>query len=161
MTQGTAAQQSLTPAEILESWAGLEAIRGKIQRVALSSHFRGALFPLVIVDAANNLPFLHAYSVLAEALQLRADRGDFSYKPRGRFQSLQRMFDAAANLKWCGHRTLIKVGITRRNELAHKGALLPRRECWDYIDAIGDVLREWGFIGLHPTAKRAVSPPKP
>jgi hypothetical protein len=41
---------------------------------------------------------------------------------------------------------LIKEGAKRRNDIAHHGAVVPRGECWKYIDAIKTQFLAWGIL---------------
>ena len=138
-------QSTESSVEIRKSWAGVQSLRWKLKRIGFGSQLGGALYPHFLEDAAHSLPFLHAYSILGDALQLRADAGDFPYRLSTKgFPRLGPLFDAAKDLDWCGHQQFIGEGIARRNELAHRGECLPRFDCWRHIDAIGDVLRETG-----------------
>jgi hypothetical protein len=43
---------------------------------------------------------------------------------------------------------LIYDGAERRNDLAHRGEVVPRGECWKYIEAIQTQLAAWKVIDV-------------
>ncbi len=59
--------------EIQACLNGVEILRGKIQRSLFASvGILGGIFPFAAADAAHNLPFMHAITVLNEALRALA-----------------------------------------------------------------------------------------
>jgi hypothetical protein len=98
--------------------------------------------PLSVSDAAHNLPFLHAYSVLNDTLQQLASEGKFTCKSIFLGKLLA---ESEKVLPWNDF-ALIKSGVDRRNDLAHRGDVLPRGDCWKYIDAIKTELMLWGIL---------------
>ena len=67
--------------EVEKNWAGVEALRGKLKRSAFASTgVVGGVFPFALADAAHNLPFIHAYSVLNDVLEQLASEGHFTCK---------------------------------------------------------------------------------
>lgn len=68
-------------AEVRQSWAGVEALRSRLQVSAFASvGVIGGRFPFVLANAAHNLPFIHAYAVLNDVLEQLADEGHFTCK---------------------------------------------------------------------------------
>lgn len=51
-------------------------------------------------------------------------------------------------LPW-NHFALIQEGYARRNDVAHRVEVLPRGECWRYIDGIKAELTGWGILHAH------------
>ena len=96
-------------------------------------------FVIFAADAAHNLPFMHSYAVLSDVLLQLAREGRFECKNifLGKLLS-----ESETQLRWINFR-LIKEGADRRNDVAHRGEVLPRGDCWRYIDAIKEQLVVW------------------
>ena len=109
-------------AEIRESWKGVEALRGRLQRGILGSFAQGGSFVIFVADAAHNLPFVHACAVLNDVLAQLAKEGRFTCKSifLGALVAASK-----AKLPWKDF-ALIKEGVDRRNGVAHRGEILPR-----------------------------------
>ena len=133
-------QSALT--EIRESWRGVELLRNRLQRALLGSFAQGGSFAIFAADAAHNLPFVHAYSVLNDVLRQLALESHFKCKSI----FLGALLDASEHkLSWKNF-CLIKEGACRRNDVAHRGEVLPRGDCWKYIDAMHEQLLEWKVL---------------
>jgi hypothetical protein len=128
--------------EIRQSWRGIEALRDKLQRAILGSIASGGNFALFASDAAHNLPFVHAYAVLNDVLEQLAQENQFQCKSI----FLGTLLDASKNILPWANFTLLKKGADRRNDVAHRGDVLPRGECWQYIDAIKNELISWKIL---------------
>lgn len=128
--------------EIRQSWKGVEALRGRLQRALLGSFAQVASFVIFVADSAHNLPFVHAYAVLNDVLEQLANEHHFKCKSI----FLGALLDASKDkLPWKDF-AIIKEGAERRNDVAHRGKVLPRADCWRYIDAIKDQLLAWGVV---------------
>lgn len=128
--------------QIRASWRGVEVLRGKLQRALVGSFAQGASFAIFVADAAHNLPFVHAYAVLNDTLEQLAREGRF--KCNSIF--LGALLNASRqNLPWTDF-AIIKEGADRRNDVAHRGDVLPRGACWKYVDAIKAELVDWGVL---------------
>ncbi len=67
-----------TLSELRKDWNGVEALRNKLQVSAFASMgVVGGSFPFTLSNAAHNLPFIHAFSVLNEALIALEKEGHF------------------------------------------------------------------------------------
>ncbi len=129
--------------EIRSAWNGVEALRGRIQRALFASLGDvGGVYPFSVADAAHNLPFLHAYSVLGDTLQQIASEGKFAC----RSIFLGKLLHASEKVLPWQDFALIKSGAERRNDLAHRGDLLSRGDCWKYVDAIKTELTFWSVL---------------
>ena len=65
--------------EIQQSWDGVEALRSRLKVSAFASSGIGpGSYPFSLANAAHNLPFIHAYGVLNDALNQLAKEGQFS-----------------------------------------------------------------------------------
>ena len=136
-------QDSEVLAEIRASWRGVEVLRGKLQRALLGSFAQGGTFAIFAADAAHNLPFMHAYSVLNDVLSQLSREGHFRCKSI----FLGALLDASEHsLPWENF-SLIKEGTGRRNDVAHRGDVLPRADCWRYVDAVQNQLTKWQILG--------------
>ena len=130
-------------AEIRQNWVGVESLRTKLQVSAFASvGFLGGSFPFVLSNAAHNLPFFHAYGVLNDVLKQLADEGQFTCKSKFLGELLK---ESEKALRWCDF-ALVSDGVNHRNEVAHRGLLLKRAECWKYIDAVKTELSAWSVI---------------
>jgi hypothetical protein len=128
--------------EIQIQWTGVLALREKIQRHLFSSSGIGGGYPAFAADCAHNLPFLHACSVFNEALLQARNEGLFvcqSFFLGGLVKA------AEHHLKWVNYEAVVEM-VDKRNQLAHHGALLPRRDCWRYLSAIESELRGWSIL---------------
>ncbi len=124
---------------VQKEWASVSVLSGRI-KVNLFAGF--GHFSHFLADCANNLPFLHACSVLNEALLQVRDEGVFQCKAR----TLGALVKAAEhNLTWADY-TAVKEMVKKRNELAHKGVLCSRKDCWRYISVIETELRGWSIL---------------
>lgn len=133
-----------TLTEIQACWNGVENHRGKIQRSLFASvGFLGGTFPFTAADAAHNLPFMHAMSVLNDVLRALAKEGRFNCDSH----FLGQLLDAAKDdLQWVDYQA-IREANRLRVAVAHRGELLPRADCWEHIDDVKAQLVAWGIIG--------------
>ncbi len=129
-------------AEIRESWKGVEALRGRLQTALLGAFAQGGWSAIFAADAAHNLPFVHAYAVLNDVLEELAGQGRFTCKSI----FLRKLLEASEKtLPWRNF-ALIEEGAERRNGVAHRGEILPRGDCWKYVDAIKQQLVAWDIL---------------
>ena len=128
--------------KIRAQWDGVLALRQKIQRNLFGSVAGRGTFSHFAADCAQNLPFLHACSVLNEALEQMRDEGVFTATGR----TLGTLVELAQNqVSWVNYSAVTKM-VEKRNDLAHRAALLPRVDCWGYLDVIEAELRSWSII---------------
>ena len=133
-------QDAETLAEIRRCCAGVGALRAKLNRSAAASFALPMAYPFHLANAAHNLPLVHAFAVLNDALEQLRNEGKFECNGR----ELGRLMSASRHaLNWQDY-NLIFEGKNRRNDVAHRGDLLGREECWQYIDAVMRELANWG-----------------
>jgi len=128
--------------EFRNSWKGVEALRDRLQGALLGSFAQGASFVIFVADSAHNLPFVHAYAVLNDVLKQLAIEGHFQCKSI----FLGHLLNASKDKLLWENFPGIKEGADRRNDVAHRGEVLPRADCWKYIDAIRDQLVAWRVL---------------
>ena len=128
--------------EIRKQWDGVLALRQRIQRNLFAGVVGGGTFSHFAADCAYNLPFLHACSVLNEALRQMSDEGVFT-STKHTLGALAK--SAQHQVSWVNYGEVTKM-VKERNALAHRAALLPRGDCWDYLDVIEAELRSWSII---------------
>ena len=128
--------------EIRHSWEGVEALRDRLQRSLLGFFAQGVSFVIFVADSAHNLPFVHAYAVLNDVLNQLAKEGHFQCKSI----FLGALLKASKDTLTWKYFDLILEGADRRNGVAHRGEVLPRADCWKYINAIRDQLVEWDIL---------------
>lgn len=129
--------------EVRESWQGVTKMRERI-KVGLfaAPGLIGGTFPHYVADTAYNLPFVHACSVLNDLLEQLAKEGHFNCGSR----FLGALVKASkASLTWHDYSLIAEI-VDKRNGIAHEGDLVPRKECWRYIDEIEKQLQEWGVL---------------
>ena len=132
-----------TLSEIKKDWNGVESLRDKLQRSAFASTgVVGGSFPFTLANAAHNLPFIHAYSVLNDVLMALEKEGRFKCSSIFLGKLLE---DSEFAFPW-SHFGTIKMGVSRRNDVAHRADLLERKECWKYVDAIKAELSLWNIV---------------
>jgi hypothetical protein len=128
--------------EVQDSWRGVEALRGKLQRAHLGSFAQGGSSAIFAADAAHNLPFIHACAVLNDVLEQLQREGHFHCKTI----FLGALLDASkAKLPWTDF-AMIQELTARRKDVAHRGDVIPRKDCWRYIDAIKAELLAWSIL---------------
>jgi hypothetical protein len=93
-------------------------------------------------EAWFNLPFVLAYSVLDDALDVLDTTG--AIKAAG-WMLGARMTAAKSALKWINF-ALVDDGRNKRNDLAHRATLLPKADCLRYVAAVGAELKNWGLV---------------
>lgn len=128
--------------EIRRSWTGAESLRGRVQRALLGSFAQGATFAIFVADAAHNLPFVHGYAVLNNVLLQLAREGRFECNSIFLGKLLA---ESEKRLPWVNF-PLVKEGADRRNDVAHHGEVIPRADCWRYMDAIKEQLVAWQVL---------------
>lgn len=128
--------------EIQASWQGVRTLKDKTSAAITGSVAMGGTFTIFIADAAHNLPFLHACSVLNETLIQLRDEGHFKCQ---KFFLGALVKSSVKNLPWTNY-PLIEEVVEKRNKVAHRGKILPRADCWRYIDAIENELLAWKVI---------------
>jgi len=102
--------------EIRQQWDGVVALRQKIHRNLFASVGFGGGFSHFTADCAHNLPFLHACSVLNEALLHVRDEAVFPCKSR----TLGNLVEAAQEqIRWVNYSAITKM-VEKRNDLAHR-----------------------------------------
>ena len=128
--------------ELRELWNAVVKLRSKVHRALLGSATLPNSFAIFMADAAHNLPFVQAFGVLNEALRQIAREKDLTYKGN----SLGRLMEASVNsLPWVDY-DLILEGKDLRDGVAHRGDVVPRGECWKYIDAVEAELTAWCLL---------------
>lgn len=112
-----------TLSEIRQDWNGVETLRNKLHVSAFASvGMISGQFPFTLSNAAHNLPFIHAFSVLNEVLIVLEKEGHFKCKSIFLGKLLEKSEKA---LPWQDFST-IKTGAGRRNDVAHRADLLER-----------------------------------
>lgn len=134
-------QDATELAKVRQNWVGLEALRTQLKVSGFAS-VSGNVFPFALSNAANNLPFFHAYGILNDVLRQLAIEGHFNKKYKSLGDLLR---ESKTALTWRDF-ALVESGKDRRNKVAHKGILLDRGDCWKYIDAVKVELCGWGVI---------------
>ena len=130
--------------EVKASWDGVLKLRDKLKRSSFGAFLGGGLFPFALADAGQNLPLMHGCSVLNEVLLQLAKEGKFECT----HIFLGKLLKASReDLDWQNY-ALIKKIVADRNEVAHKGKLLPRGDCWKYLEAIELELVHFGIVNL-------------
>ena len=136
-------RDNATLTHVRKSWAGVEALRERLKRSAFASMgVIGGVFPHALANAAHNLPFMHAFAILNDVLEQLASEGHFNCKSHYLGALLKKSEKA---LPWQDFK-LIKAGVELRNDVAHRGQLLERGDCWKYVDAIKRELSAWGIV---------------
>jgi hypothetical protein len=128
-------------ATVKADWSGVLALRGRVTRAILGS-IGAAPSAIFAADAVHNVPLLHAYSVLNDVLVQLEKEGHFRCKTF----LLGALLQASEHkLTWLEF-DVIAMGVSRRNDLAHRGDVIPRGECWKYIDAVQKQLVSWKLV---------------
>ncbi len=137
-------QDSTVLKELRKDWNGVEVLRGKFVRdgFARTAGSSGAHFPFSLVNAAHTLRFIHACSVLNDALEQLRDEGHF--KCHGRTLGL--LVGASKDLSWKNYSLIKDKVVKSRNGIAHDGNILGRVDCYKYIEAVEKELISWEVL---------------
>lgn len=128
--------------ELRDLWAGMLRTRAKVKSAIASSLGAPGAMTFMIADLAHNLPFIQAFSVLNDILLRLREEGHFKCKSF----FLGALLNASKKvLEWIDFELILE-GVDRRNDVAHRGEILARRECWRCISAIEAELQAWGII---------------
>ncbi len=128
--------------EIKKDWSGVVALRDKFKAYITGAVGMGGTPVIFVADAAHNLPFIHACSVLNDTLFQLSKEGHFTC---GSIFLGTLVAKAETHLYWNDYK-LIEELVDKRNGIAHYGKIIPRADCWRYIDAIENQLRSWKVI---------------
>ena len=129
--------------EVQDDWRFVRTRKDWITRGLFASSGIGGMPRIQIADCCNTLVLVFAYGVLQHVLEQLRDEGFFE-SDRSTLGAL--MSNSKKLLNWVD---LNKVndGRKKRNNVAHKEhAVLPRAECWKYVDAIDAELKAWGIM---------------
>lgn len=127
--------------ELQGQWAGVRKLLSAVADGQAIGRLTGS-WPSAWADPAWNVPMLHAFSVLNDALLQLRDEGVF--KCRAVF--LGPLLEASADhLPWQDF-ALIRQGVASRNDVAHRGVIMPVSECRDYVEAIEKELVAWCVV---------------
>jgi hypothetical protein len=129
-------------AEVRKSWNGVEGLRGKVQRAFLGAVARGGVAAIFFVDAAHNVPFIHACAVLNDVLEQLQKEGHFNCNS---FFLTKLVRSSKSHLPW-NDLPLVEEAVKRRNNIAHRADVLPRGDCWRFIDGIRSELESWKIL---------------
>lgn len=128
--------------EIRHQWGGVGRLRVRVQRASVGSAGAENGWVPTLADIAHNLPFLHACSVLYEVLEQLRDEGIFQCKART-LGALVKASNGA--LEWVDLPGVEQM-VRDRNALAHRGTLLSRAKCWEYLDLVERQFLAWGIL---------------
>jgi len=130
--------------DLRASWDGVRQLRQKIYSAVMHGVIAspGLIF---IADAAHNLPFLHACGVFNDVLEQLRDEGHFRCSKR-ELGALVRASRKVLPWRRMNYLLIRKEIVKCRNDLAHHAAIVPRDDCWRYIDAIEAELVHWGIV---------------
>lgn len=145
---GSMIQDKAILENIRKDWEYARSRRDFIMRQAFINAGTG-LVPLKLMDFANNLALLFAYSVLQGVLAQLRDEGRFVEK-RSALGPL--MAAGEHKLPWTDF-ALVDAGREERNKVAHEQKVLPRGDCWKYMDAIEHEFASWGILTCQVTGR--------
>lgn len=127
---------------VRKDWAFARSRRAFIMRQAVGSSGIGGMPSTRLMDFANNLALVFAYSVLQDVLAQFRDEDLFKYKG---WYLKELMLRSRPSLNWEDF-WLVDEGRDARNDIAHRGQVLPRADCWKYVDAIENELLHWSIL---------------
>jgi hypothetical protein len=134
-----------TLSEIGTEWHGVQKLVQRLKVDAMTAFATtplGGYYPFFLAKAAQNLPLVHACSVLNHVLIALESEGHFVCK-RTFLGAL--MESSKKALPWVNF-SRIKQVVKDRNGIAHSGKLLEQELCWKYVDAIQVELVSWGIV---------------
>lgn len=125
-----------------EAWAGVRRAQAMVQTNTLGAFAQGAFVSHEFANFAHSLVLIFAFAVLNDVLDsLRAD-GRFDC---GRREVGALMHASRSSLPWSNY-ALVDEARDVRNDVAHRGRIVARDECWLYINAVEDELIGWGVL---------------
>ena len=126
-----------------KEWIAVKRSQGMVEANTFGGMPLGvAVLTEEFMDLCHNLVLVYACAVLNDVLdQFRKER-HFSCNSR----YLGALMDESKNhIPWVNF-PLVDEGKEHRNDIAHDLKLLPRADCWKYIDAIEQELIAWQVI---------------
>lgn len=129
-------------ANLIAEWNFVRRSQKMVTTNTLGAFAQGAIQTSQFTDFCHNLVLIQAYSVLNDILLQFRDEGQFACKGR----ELGLLMNASKSvLPWCDF-AVVAEGKDRRNDIAHRSAVIPRADCWKYMDAIERELLAWRVI---------------
>lgn len=138
-----------------QEWHAVRDTQSMVQRhlnAAASSGGLGVAVNLTLRDVCHSLVILFAFSVLEEVLTQLRDEGNFTSGS----QLGALMHASKSVIPWVDF-NLVDKARQERNKVAHDQKILPRGDCWKYIDAIEAELLEWGILSAPIGFKHGLS----
>jgi hypothetical protein len=129
-------------AELRKGWTSVKWTQSMADANLAGANFGTGFVTDEFRDVCYNLVLIYAFGVFNDVLRTLRDEGRF---PCSKFGLEALMESSKSVLPWvdfdrvAGDRKL-------RNRIAHKGALAPRKACWDALDAIERELVAWRII---------------
>ena len=141
-------QDKVKQADYQKEWNSVRKFQNRIQaNLNASGMMFGTGATHAIRDISHNLVLLFAFSVFEDVLkQLKAEKHFTSDN-----NNLGNLMHGSQNdLPWQNF-LLVDEAREKRNEIAHDQTILPRDDCWKYINAIENELVQWGVIKVQVT----------
>ena len=131
-----------------KEWNSVREFQNRIQaNLNASGMMFGTGTTHAIRDISHNLVFLFAFSVFEDVLkQLKAEK----YFTADNEKLGHLMHKSKDCLPWQDFPVVDEARL-KRNSIAHDQTILPRDDCWQYIDAIENELVQWGTIKRQAT----------
>lgn len=126
-----------------QEWEAVRSAQGRVQLHLYAAVGGLSFFPHKLADISYSLVLLFACAVLKDVLIQLCNEGNFTSK-RNQLGTLMHSSKAAA-IPWVNF-ALVDRAREERNDVAHKQKILPRCECWKFIDAIENELVNWGIV---------------
>jgi len=139
-------QAALT--DIQASWTSLRQNQAKVETSVAAAMGFGGMGVMFVVDYLHNLMLIYALGVLADALQQLRSEGLFQARA-SKLGSL--MQESRPHLPWRDF-PLVNEGRQKRDDIAHKMAVVSGSDRSRYIDAVEAELIAWRILKRRVTA---------
>ena len=127
--------------DIQQQWDAIQSLCSDGHRMVIAG---GSMIQETRPNDSYNLPFVLAYALLDQALNVLIQQGAFSCSD---WQLQRKMKASKGTLNWVNY-ALVDAGRDDRNKLAHQAELFTKELCLKYVRAVGDELDAWGLIAL-------------
>ena len=130
---------------IVAQWKTVRRYEAMMKTNTLGAFADGALLTPDFLNGCNTLVCIFAFAVLERVLRILLREGACPEPPEGRTGFKALMNSSQTALPWVDF-ALVAEGRDERHKAAHGLKIIPRADCWRYINAIERELVAWGVL---------------
>ena len=127
---------------IIKQWKAVRLYQAMVRTNTVGAFAGGAVLMPDFLNGCNTLVLIFAFAVFERTLQILRSENAYPEPPEGRTGFKALMLASRTSLPWIDF-DLMSEGRDERHRAAHGLKIVPRAECWRYIDAIERELVSW------------------